>query len=393
MAAGGHSSLSLSIDNGDWHMTWSSNGRRMDVKMHGAVTFTDDLTDVQTMSDGAFLTIRDWSNVIPHTVEITSSGGRVSHAYFVGGLSRPWDDEARRWLAAEVPLLVRRAGIGAESRTKSILEKKGVSGVLEEVRLLEGDYVRRLYLQALVNNARLDATTVLPVLRVVSERMTSDYDRAEILKLIATRVTLDEGSARVYVEALTSMKSDYDRRRALSAVLATRPLAPGVADLAMSATSNMHSDYDRRQVLHAALGAGASVDHAQPLVAALDTMRSAYDKREVLLEMIDTRSLGADAKTAVLNAAAGVNSDYDRRVVLAAFTKAYTVDQTTRDAYFAAVKSMHSDYDRAEVLLALANARAVDASLRPAFVAAAESIKSTYDQNRVLAALVRAERH
>jgi hypothetical protein len=364
MAAGGHSSMSLSIDNGDWHMTWSSNGQRMDVTMHGAVTFTDDLTDVQTMSDGGFLSIRDWSSVIPHTVEIRSSGGRVSHAYFVGGLSR----------------------------TKSILEKKGVSGVLQEVGLLEGDYVRRLYLQALVNNAHLDATTVLPVLRVVSERMTSDYDRGEILKLIAARVTLDERSARVYMETLTSMKSDYDRRKALSAVLTTRPLAAGVADLAMSATSNMHSDYDRRQVLHAAIGAGASVDHAEPVVAALDTMRSAYDKREVLLEMINTRSLGADARTAVLNAAAGVNSDYDRRMVLAAFAKAYAVDQTTRDAYFAAVKSMHSDYDRAEVLVALANDRAVDASLRPAFVAAAESIKSAYDQNRVLAALVRAER-
>jgi hypothetical protein len=330
--------------------------------------------------------------MIPHTVEIRSSGGQVSHAYFVGGLSRPWDDEARHRLAIELPLLVRRSGIGAESRTKSILDRKGVAGVLEEIGALEGDYVRRLYFQALVNNAHLDATTIIPVLHEVSARVRSDYDRGEILKLIATRVKLDERSARAYVETLTSMKSDYERRKALSAVLATRPLSAGVADLAMGATRDMHSDYDRRQVLHAALGAGASVDHAEPLVAALGTMRSAYDKREVLLEMINTRSLGADAKTAVLNAAAGVNSDYDRRMVLAAFVKAYTVDQTTRDAYFAAVKSMHSDYDRAESLLALASARAVDASLRPAFVAAAESIRSMHDQNRVLAALVRAER-
>jgi hypothetical protein len=323
MAAGGHSSLSLSIDNGDWHMTWSSNGKRMDVKMHGAVTFTDDLTDVQTMSDGAFLTIRDWSNVIPHTVEITSSGGRVSHAYFVGGLSRPWDDEARRWLAAEVPLLVRRAGIGAESRTKSILEKKGVSGVLEEVRLLEGDYVRRLYLQALVNNARLDATTVLPVLRVVSERMTSDYDRAEILKLIATRVTLDEGSARVYVEALTSMKSDYDRRRALSAVLATRPLAPGVADLAMSATSNMHSDYDRRVVL-AAFTKAYTVDQTtrDAYFAAVKSMHSDYDRAEVLLALANARGVDASLRPAFVAAAESIKSTYDQNRVLAALVRA-----------------------------------------------------------------------
>ena len=49
-------------------MQWSSNGRRMDVKLRGRVTFTDDLTDVLKLDEDGYLTVRDWSSLVPHTV-------------------------------------------------------------------------------------------------------------------------------------------------------------------------------------------------------------------------------------------------------------------------------------------------------------------------------------
>ena len=131
--------------------------------LHGDITFTDDLTDVLKLDDGGYLTIRNWSSIVPHTIEIKSAGGTITHAYFVGGLSRPWGDEARRHLATDLPRLVRRSGIGAAPRAQSILQKKGVPGVLEEIDKLEGDYARSVF-QALVKQAPLDAASVLPVL-------------------------------------------------------------------------------------------------------------------------------------------------------------------------------------------------------------------------------------
>jgi hypothetical protein len=364
----------------------------MDVQAHGDVTFNDDLTDVQTMADGGYLKIRDWASIIPHTVEVTSAGGKLSHAYFVGGASRPWDDDARRLLATDISLLVRRSGMFADARTRTILEKKGVAGVLDEIDRLEGDYVRRVYFQVLVKQARLDATTVLPVLAKVNQRMTSDFDRREILTAIAGAVTLDARAAAAYMQAIGPMKSDFDRRQALSAVLAVKPLPAGVADLALRATTGMRSDFDRRQVFHAALAGGASVERADALLAALASMRSSFDKREVLLELIRTGSLGVDAKRGVLQTAGGITSDFDKRMVLTTFAQTYGVDPTTRDAYFAAVKTMRSDFDRAEALLLLAKSTAMDASMRPAFVEAAQGLRSTFDQNRVLAEIVRSER-
>ena len=199
-------------------MQWSDDSHRFDVRLRGTVTFTDDLTDVQSLSDGGYLTLRDWSTVVPHTVEITSSNGALTRSYFVAGLKRPWDDEAKRFLATQLPIMVRQSGIGAESRVKSIFERRGVNGVFEEIDRLGGDYARRLYLVALIDVARFDAASVQPLLQRVGDRMKSDYDRRQVLEHVASTVTLDRKAAAAYVQAMATMRSDYDQREALSAL-------------------------------------------------------------------------------------------------------------------------------------------------------------------------------
>ena len=46
--------------NGQWRMQWSDNGMRVDVTLHGTIAFTDDLTDVQSLSDGGISSMRTW---------------------------------------------------------------------------------------------------------------------------------------------------------------------------------------------------------------------------------------------------------------------------------------------------------------------------------------------
>src|SRR6185312_1695427 len=153
-----------------------------------------------------------WTTLIPHTVEITAANGTLTHAYYVAGVKKPWDDEARRFLATQLPLVVRRSGIAADQRVKSIFAKKGASGVFDEIDLLGGDYARRLYLVAFVDVAHLDATTVQPVLQRTGRLMTSDYDRRLVLEHVASHVALDHTAAAAYVQAMSTMTSDYDQR-------------------------------------------------------------------------------------------------------------------------------------------------------------------------------------
>ena len=91
-------------------------------------------------------------------------------------------------------MLVRRSGLGAEARVKSIFEKKGVNGVLEEIDLLGGDYARRLYFVALVDLRTVRLQRRQASAGAVAQRMTSDYDRRQVLR--AHRLAGDARSSR-----------------------------------------------------------------------------------------------------------------------------------------------------------------------------------------------------
>ncbi|MGH9142759.1 MAG: hypothetical protein ACRD2I_16630 [Vicinamibacterales bacterium] len=371
-------------------MLWSDNSHRFDVRMRGSVTFTDDLTDVQAMSDGATFTLRDWSTVIPHTVEIGSPNGAITRAYFVAGLKRAWDEEAKRFLATQLPIVVRRSGIGADSRVKSIFARHGVNGVYDELELLGGDYARRLYMVALIDVAHFDAQSVQPLLQRTGRLLKSDYDRRQVLEHVASRVALDRKAAAVYVQAMATMTSDYDQRESLAAL--TRSTGEAVdGDTLAPALAHMKSSYDKRLVLEQVLIRGSlSAETKLAVLAAVPGMPSDYDRRQVLIAYLAHFGVEPALRQPFFTAVGAITSNYDRRTVLTDLAKRGSAGRDVQEAVFGAVTEMTSDYDRAEVLLAFAPG--VDAASRPAFVSAAERIRSSHDQNRVLAALVKAER-
>jgi len=345
-------------DNGERRMSWSDGRSRLDVTLHGSITFTEDLSDVATLSDGGWLKIRDRGALVPHTVEVHASKGRLSREYYVGGLSRPWGPEAQQLLASKIVLLVRQFGFGAEERVKTILEKKGVNGVMEEIGLLTGDYARRLYFVALIDQAKLDTRTVVPILQQVGDRMSSDYDRRLVLERAAVRVSLEEPATTAYVAAIDRMKSSYDKRLVLTNLIEHNTLSANAQRSALAAIPRIQSDYDRRLVLTAYLNRYGVEGVREPFGEAVQSIKSNYDRRQVLTQVARNGKVPPEVQ----------------RVA------------------FDLVGSMSSDYDRAEILLAFINAGAIDSATRPAFVSAAESIRSSHDQNRVLAALVKSER-
>src|SRR5438309_10237094 len=100
----------------------------MEVHVFGSIAFTGALAVGRSLSDDGYLTIRHTNDGVTRSVEIRSSGGTITRSYFVGGSARPWDDDARRWLATELPKLVRRSGLGAEVRTRQLVSAGRVDG-------------------------------------------------------------------------------------------------------------------------------------------------------------------------------------------------------------------------------------------------------------------------
>ena len=201
-------------------------------------------------------------------------------------MSRPWGAEAQRRLAEILPPLVRNSGAFAESRVKSILAKKGVAGVLDEIGLVTSDYARRVYYVVLLDNAALDSASLATVLQQVGQRIKSDYDRRTVLEHVAARTQLDDRTALAYARAIEGMTSSYDKRQALVALIARDPLPAAAKQSVLTSAASVRSDYDRREILVAYLRQqGVDAATRQPFLDAANRIRSTQDQNRVLAEL------------------------------------------------------------------------------------------------------------
>ena len=119
------------------------------------------------------LTIRDWTTIVPHTVEIAASNGTLTRTYYVGGIKKPWDDEAKRFLATQLPLVVRRDRARRRRAREVDLREEGRRRRVRRDRSAR----RRLRAPSLSRRARRHArgsmpTSVQPVLQRTGRIMT-----------------------------------------------------------------------------------------------------------------------------------------------------------------------------------------------------------------------------
>jgi hypothetical protein len=236
----------------DWSMTWTNSTQRADARIRGDVTFTDDLSDVQAISPGGSLIAREWVGALAYQVEVRSRGGEITRSYTMGGAICPWNFDAQAFLATQISNIVRRSGYAAEKRAKLLLQKKGHAGFLEEVDRLDGDYVRRVYLQTLIADATLAREDALPVLQRINGQMTSAYDRRVLLIAILNGgVALDADAQATLLAAAATLHSDYDAREVLVKFVEKVGVGAATRDPFLAAANAMHPGYDRNEVLAA----------------------------------------------------------------------------------------------------------------------------------------------
>ena len=207
--------------------------------------------------------------------------------------------------------------------------------------------------------AEPDRETLISVAQAAT-KLTSSYDKAELLVPIAKYYLVDDELATAYVTAAASISGDYDCARTMNALLAgNAPLSDKVVELAMNATATrMTGDYDKGSVISAALG--------------------------------DTRALGPEARRAVIAAIATIRASYDRRVAIHNFVKNRQFNEQDAIGLINATTKISGSYDRAEALVDISAHHGLDdAGVRQAYMKAAETITAPSDYRRAIEALVK----
>jgi len=338
-------------------MRWehSDNGERFRMEIRGKAEFTDDYTDIRSVSQNGYVRIEEDRNGQSRRYEIRpDANGQLQRYYSVNGENRPLDDAGRAWAGKIILDAVRQSGIDADKRVQSILRKAGVQGVLNEIASISGDYAQRHYFEALIKYGNLNQTDLQTVLRSAAQHISSDYEQAELLIGVADQMIGKDSAAGAFFEATATIKSDYERKRVLTTILKKgTPTREVLVQVAKSAAA-ISSDYEKATVLKEVSGIYLDDPTLRTIYfQTVDAIRSDYEHRGVLSALLKKTKLSEDVLAGMLESAMRISSDYEKASFLLEASNAYTGDTRLRNLFLKAVETIGSDYERGRVLSAL----------------------------------------
>lgn len=202
----------------------------------------------------------------------------------------------------------------------------------------------------------VDVATLLEVTRA-AKRMTSDYEKGQLLTLIAKRYVRNDSLRDAYLDAVFTMTSDHERSKALIQLLQRDSIPSYSTARVLRSTKGMTSDASRGMVLKS----------ISPATFADTTVQRAY-----------------------MDVITGMTSDYERSQAIGTLIKAPNLSQPVQLGLLRTVTAVSSNTDKGNVLLLFLDRHGLgDETVRRAFMKAAETLTSDYDYRRVMTAVMR----
>lgn len=347
------SSTSVNSDDSTWTITHRDDDRELKIRIKGKAEFTDDYSDIKTLSPRGSVRVEETVNSVNRRYEIESdSGGNLRRSYSLQGKAHDFDAEARQWLAKLMLDAVRQGGYDAPRRVARLYEKGGVNAVLEEVSLIKGDYAKRVYLRELLANHQLDAASAQKVVRMTAQDLKSDYEKRQTLMPVAEKYLGDERTMTEFIAAIATIKSDYERGQTLAAAMKRGSLNGKQLNGVLQSVAQISSDYEKAQALIRIVEAYPSEAAALPtFFDAASSIKSSYEHSRVLLASLRAKPK-EDALPLILKSASGISSDYEKARVLLQVAAIGKDDKVIREALVEAAKGIRSEYERGRVLSA-----------------------------------------
>ena len=419
----------ISIDQGGkskFH--WENDRHLLKVEFEGGIEWENDDSGIKSMSRGSYLKIEERMRGEKHqlTVEATSNAD-LDYSYRHNGKRHAFDEDAQEWLAEVLPMFIRESGIGAESRTKRIMEIEGVEGVLEEVDKISSPSVKVLYLLYMFEYAEADGMTGEEAVKAaqVAASISSPGDKTRFLKATARTFFMHEEAIEPFFGTVRSISSPGDKARLLLHLVEENLLnesRPYI--LAIETAKTISSPGDKARFMKAAVPFYVS-EANESYFETVNTISSPGDHARVLTSLLDEASLDNEAMGYLLRSAKNVSSPGDKARVLMDAAN-YMGDQGTSDEvmqiyldvtrtvstpgdkarvlirvfeeaelsdasmlrWFDVVRTVNTPGDKALVLLKAADEVDNNDALVEAYIEVAETVSTPGDRRRVLEALL-----
>jgi beta-lactamase regulating signal transducer with metallopeptidase domain len=369
------------------NFTWSDGKQKLEVRYDGTVEFSDDDSDVKSLSPGGTLRIREGGLSSSRTVEFEAdASGAIRRRYWEGTSEKPFEPAGRAWLSQALPRIIRQSGLGAPARVARILKATGPSGVLAEISLIEGSWSKRVYFTELLKSPGLDTATVRQSLEQAGRQIDSDFELASLL--VATdRLLVDDATRRTYFDAAKTIESDFEMRRVYSSALKRGPVSADVLAGVLEASTAIDSDFEEAELL-------VQIAKLQPLdgrtrgpfLKALATVGSDFECRRVVSAVVRADP-SPETLATMLDPSLGIDSDFEQASFLVDVAKSQAIEGPLRAPFFKGVESISSSFERGRVLQAVVKRGNPSAETVVAVLRAAQAMGSSHETSQVLLAV------
>jgi beta-lactamase regulating signal transducer with metallopeptidase domain len=367
------------------HITTRNGWTSVSITIDGTVEFTDDDTDVKSLSPNGRLRVEDGGLLSKRVYEVKADvAGNLTRTYSVGWSTRPMDDEGRAWLARTLPQVIRDSGIGAGPRVARMLRQGGPQAVLTEIGRIHSDGSKRVYLEQLFSQAATLKPSDLKDASRLIRSISSDGDKAQVIITVDANYFAPDLRSYLF-DAAGSLNSDGDKRRVLSDIVKKDGGSLETLASAARAARHISSDGDKAEVLiemAAPYRPAGGVDMAY--FDAANSISSDGDHARVLSKMLAWHGDDQNTLTRTLLSAQRISSDGDKARVLKEAVPSYNEDVSVRKAFFEAANSISSDGDHQRVLVSLAQKQGIGADTLAGIASSTQRISSAGDKARVL---------
>lgn len=331
---------------------WRRGDCELRVDARGDFTVKPDLSGFTSVDEGGYVQLEERDGDHDRRLRVTNSGRGLEYRWTLDGDNK-FDVDRDRWLADILVAIDRRTAMFAKARIPALIRQGGANAVLDETDLMDGDYARRVYYNTLLASARLDDAQLERMLRQTGDSMTSDFERAEVLRAVAAKGPTSDRVTRAMIAVAQRLSSDFEKRRALSAGLES-VTTPESRSALFSAASTMSSSFELAELLIAAQRRSL-VDSVSgdAYFKAVGRVTSDFERRRTLSALLKQRPESPAVLGGVLRASASINSDFELASLLVEFARTVPVRGELRELYLKATRSIASDFEYRRALQAL----------------------------------------
>jgi beta-lactamase regulating signal transducer with metallopeptidase domain len=200
----------------------------------------------------------------------------------------------------------------------------------------------------------VDVAMLVEVARA-AKKMTSDYEKGQLLTAVAKRYVRNDSLRDAYLDAVFTMTSDYERSKALVLLLERDSIPSYSTAKVLRSAKGMTSDASRGIVLKSispTTFADTSVQRAYMEV--ITAMTSDFERSQAISALIKTPQLSQSVQLGVLRATTAISTNNDKANVLLLFvSKQGLADESVRRAFMKSAETLSSDYDYRRVMTAV----------------------------------------